>query len=508
MRIAHITTIALILVALNTNAQTPDDALRNIWFIPGGTARAMGIGGAMGSLGGDITANSINPAGIAVYKTKEVVVSPGFMFNNNSASFRGTQSNASQNALSYGASGIVLTAQSADESSFTNFGFAFSVNQLASYNNHIHYTGHNDYSSYAEQFLEELARDNASPLAAEQNYIYGSSLAYRTYLIDTATGNGQLTYFGLPSPAGGLNQTYDAKTSGSYNEATLGLAGAMNDKLFIGFSLGIPFVTYRKDEVFTEADASGNTNNNFSSSTFTRNFTSTGVGLNVKLGIIYKPQQNFRFGLALHSPSFISFTDKIRASMTTNTEGYAGIQSETSDNLNNGNPGETQYTLQTPFKAILSGTYLFSAVADTRKQRGFITADVEYAGYGASKFSSSSNLGAGSDYYTTLNSATNDYLKGNFNIRLGGELKFDPWAFRLGGAYYGSPYRDSQLKASRTQADIGIGYRNHGLFIDLTFIQTFNKDVHFPYRLNDKANTYANINDSRGNIVLTVGCKI
>ena len=194
--------------------------------------------------------------------------------------------------------------------------------------------------------------------------------------------------------------------------------------------------------------------------------------------------------------------------MTTNTEAYAGIQSENSDNLNSGNPGETQYTLQTPFKAILSGTYLFSAVADTRKQRGFITADVEYAGYGASKFSSSSDLGAGTDYYATLNSATNDYLKGNFNIRLGGELKFDPWAFRLGGAYYGSPYRDSQLKASRTQADVGIGYRNHGLFIDLTYIQTFNKDVHFPYRLNDKANTYANLNDSRGNIVLTVGFKI
>ena len=45
-------------------AQKPEDALRNAWFIPGGTARTISIGGAIGSLGGDITANNINPAGI------------------------------------------------------------------------------------------------------------------------------------------------------------------------------------------------------------------------------------------------------------------------------------------------------------------------------------------------------------------------------------------------------------------------------------------------------------
>jgi hypothetical protein len=194
--------------------------------------------------------------------------------------------------------------------------------------------------------------------------------------------------------------------------------------------------------------------------------------------------------------------------MTTNTEGYAGIQSENSDNLNSGNPGTTQYTLQTAFRAVASGTYLFSAVENTRKQRGFITADIEYAGYGAAKFSSSSDQGAGTDYYTTLNSTTKDYLKGNINVRLGAELKFDPWAFRLGGAYYGSPYRDNQLSVSRTQLSAGVGYRNHGLFVDAAFIQSFTKDVNFPYRLNDKANTYANINSSRSALVVTLGIKI
>ncbi|HVX52073.1 MAG TPA: hypothetical protein VHB48_18080, partial [Chitinophagaceae bacterium] len=76
---------AVLCFAIKANTQTPDDALRNAWFIPGGSARVMGIGGAIGSLGGDITANNVNPAGTGIIRTKEVDISPGFMFNSNSA---------------------------------------------------------------------------------------------------------------------------------------------------------------------------------------------------------------------------------------------------------------------------------------------------------------------------------------------------------------------------------------------------------------------------------------
>src|SRR5277367_6189037 len=62
-------------------AQTPEDALRMSYTRPSGTAREQAIGGAMGSLGGDISSNFVNPAGLGFYKTGEVVVSPGFSFN-------------------------------------------------------------------------------------------------------------------------------------------------------------------------------------------------------------------------------------------------------------------------------------------------------------------------------------------------------------------------------------------------------------------------------------------
>src|SRR5690554_8091036 len=54
-------------------AQGEIDALRFSREDLYGTARAMSMGGAFGALGGDMTGVSINPAGIAVYRSSEVV---------------------------------------------------------------------------------------------------------------------------------------------------------------------------------------------------------------------------------------------------------------------------------------------------------------------------------------------------------------------------------------------------------------------------------------------------
>ena len=78
---------------------------------------------------------------------------------------------------------------------------------------------------------------------------------------------------------------------------------------------------------------------------------------------------------------------------------------------------------------------------------------------------------------------------------------------RLGFAYYTNPYKDAALKANKLLLSGGLGYRHHGFFIDLTYVHSFNKDVDFAYRLQDKNNSFASINNQRGNIVATVGFK-
>lgn len=503
--------IVFVFSATTTYGQLPEDALRAAWFAPSGTARMNAIGGAIGALGGDITSNNINPAGIGLYKTREFVLSPGMVLNNNTINYRGENTSSAGSGFSYGASGVVLGSVPRERySNWTSTAFSFSVNQLASYSNHTYYKGANDMSSFSEQYLEELTRDGANLDAALSNYIFGSSLAFRTYLIDSFTAGGQLAgYRSMVPVKTGILQERDQKTSGGYHEISFAFAGNMADKMYLGASINVPVISYASDIWYKESDLTGNPNNNFNYFQFNEHTTSSGLGLNLKLGLIYKPQQNFRFGLAIHSPSFIGFRDRIRADMTTDTEGYAGLVSESSDRLNSGNPGERNYNLLSPWRAIFSGSMVFGAQENVKQQKGFISADIEYVNYKGARFSTSDDGDiTGKNYYTSLNDILRSYYKGAVNARLGGELKFNYFAFRLGGSYYGSPYSDSRLKANLLSASTGIGYRNFGYFIDLSYTQFFNRDVNFPYRLNDVANTFAEVKNNKGRAMLTFGFKL
>ncbi|MBW0165804.1 MAG: outer membrane protein transport protein [Sediminibacterium sp.] len=499
-----------LMLTLLASAQNPDYSLRTAWFTQNGSARNIATGGVMGSLGGEITANHVNPAGIGLFKTNEFVLSPGFLLNNNKFKYRGSDTLNNKNSFGYGASGVILSTGVNRKSKWTSSAFALSVNQLASYNNRIQFKGFNNMSSFSEQYLEELTRDLADTNAALSNYIFGSSLAFRTFLVDTAnnaSGN-FIGYQSLVPISTGVNQSYDATTRGGYHEIALGVAGNMEDKMYVGGSLTIPVISYSRDLVYRETDATNDPNNQFSSFEFRETFTSQGLGIGAKIGTIYKPKEHWRIGFAFHTPQFITFKDRVRASMTANTESYAGIRSENSDNLNSGNPGNSNYNLVTPWRAIASASYVFREIKDTRRQRAFISADLEYVNYRGSRFSAEDkNDQALVNYYNLLNDVIKDTYKGNINFRLGGELKLHTIMFRLGGAYYGSPYAEEELKANRILATGGVGYRDKGIFIDLSYAHAFNRDVQFAYRLNDKPNTFAEQTGSRGSVMLTLGFK-
>lgn len=282
----------------------------------------------------------------------------------------------------------------------------------------------------------------------------------------------------------------------------------MEDKMYVGGSLTIPIINYNRELTYSETDATNNPNNQFASFTFKESFTSRGVGMGLKLGTIYKPTEFWRIGFAVHTPQVIGFKDEVRASLTANTESYARIKTATSDALNSGNPGKSNYNLVTPWRAIASASYVFREIKDTRKQRAFLSADIEYVNYRGSRFSAIDQTDMGlKNYYQQVNEVIKETYKGNINVKLGGEIKFHTVMFRLGGAYYGSPYADKALKASRMLATGGIGYRDHGIFIDLSYAHVVNKDVQFAYRLNDKPNTFASQTGSRGTLMLTFGVK-
>jgi long-subunit fatty acid transport protein len=337
-------------------------------------------------------------------------------------------------------------------------------------------------------------------------------MALYTYLVDTARVNGNLQVIARSENTPLREQENFTESSGGITELTLGSGTELSRKLYAGASLGISFINLERRTYFRESDASGNTNNDFSYLAYDEDYSIKGFGLNVRGGFIYRPKESIRIGLALHSPTWMPLKEGIKSGFAADLENKFGqnngYDSVASSAFTSGQTVNNKYVLNTPAKILLSGSYVFKEVANVEKQKGFITADIEYTNYKWLQFAAY-DQSTSEDVYIPYNNAIDAFYKGAFNIRIGGELKFKTIMARLGFAYYGNPYSDSQLKGRKMNVSTGFGYRNKGMFFDLTYVHRINKDVNFPYRVNaPRANTFAELKDSGGNILLTIGFKI
>jgi hypothetical protein len=509
---------AFLFAAVNSFAQIPEDAVRYSWYPQNGTARTLAIGGVMGSLGGDITSTFVNPAGLGFYKTREVVLTPGFFLNKQKAEYRETNTTEKKSVFGFGPTGFI-EGRTNRTNNKQSTAYSIAITQTASFNNVIRYKGLNNYSSFSEQFAEEFSKSGRTideVLVNNSRYPYTSAPALYTYLIDTVRIGGALQVRGVTEnllDAGqAIRQEMYKTTSGGLYE--LALAGAYNndDKWYVGGTVGIPIVDYKSKTEFMESDTSANTRNGFKSFNQIDHFHTMGAGINLKVGVIYRPQEYIRFGLAVHTPSVLMQKDEHTVSLTTNLETPSG-QSESfsvsSNQFTNDQPGESKYLQFTPWRVILSGAYVFRELENVKKQKGFVSADIEYVGHGGGRFKSDNEEPDQEEkaYYKALNQVVKQQYKGTFNFKLGGELKFNIVMARLGFAYYMNPYQDAAFKASRMLLSGGLGYRHKGVFVDLTYVHSINKNADFPYRLEDRANTYAVTKQALGNVVATVGWK-
>jgi hypothetical protein len=511
----------LTLICLSTYsafAQVPEDALRYSWYPPSGTARNMAIGGAAGSLGGDITSAFVNPAGLGFYKTREFVFTPIFFNSDTKSKYRQVSSMVKRGGIGLGTIGFVSGSVNRNNSKNSS-AFSIALNEVANFNQRTNFTALNNYSSFAEQFAEEFARSGYSineVLNTNSPLPYTSAVGLYTYLIDTVTIDGNTVIKAAPEylldSGYALRQAYSNKTGGGVYDLSFAYGANMADKFYWGATLGVPLVYYKSDLEFTETDTSSNSFNHFKSFTYNDRFSTSGIGFNLKLGAIYKPSEFFRIGLALHTPTWMFLTDSRTTALKTELETPTGNPesfSVDSKTFTNNQAGESKYTQSAPWKAIFSASYVFREIENVKKQRGFITADVEYVRHTASRFSSDNEDPTTEEkaYYKSLNNVIKDYYRGTFNFRVGGELKFNTVMGRVGFAYYGNPYKEAAFKANQVLLSGGLGYRNKGFFLDLTYVHRVKKDVNVPYRLQDRANSFAEIKQTTGNVVATFGMK-
>ena len=440
-------------------AQNEIDALRYSQYFPSGTARSIGMGGAIGAVGGDFTGLSINPAGIGLYRQSEFSFSPSLSWNNTSSDFLGNTFEDVKYNFNFGNLGMVFNNDLHRESGWVSTSFGIGYNRLNSFNQTIYMSGINNNSSLLDNFVDYA---NGTLPANLNDYYEG--VAFDTYAIDTVSTTSYFNDFNLDGY--GQKQSREVKSKGSTGEYAFSFGANYSHRLYIGATIGIQRVRYEQDIIHTESDP-GDIINYMDYFNFYENLRTTGVGYTFKIGAIARPFDFLRVGAAFHLPTFYNLKDEYSTSMEANfdaEDSNLGFQEAFSP------LGEYKYQLRSPSRLILSAT-------GTIGKMGMISADYEFVDY------TKANLDANDYRFEDENAAIDAIYRAAHNLRLGGELRLGLAYLRAGYAFYASPFATSEpnVDADNQILTAGFGFRNKDYFVDFSFSNNSSQTRYYMY---------------------------
>ena len=480
--------IIFLIIGISINAQVATDALRYSVLEVGGTARTIGVGGALGALGADYSVLSTNPAGLANFRTSELVMTPSLHLASTTATLtngNNTANKASNSRFNFNNIGFIFHTQPRRDK-WSTFNWGIGLNRLASFNQELFFEGTSE-GSLVQRFTE-LANDDL----------------FDQFEVDLATQAGALIYNELDDfyendfelkPGFVTKREQLVKTSGAYNEVVVSMATNYDEKFMIGATLGLPFISYEEEKFYKEEDVDDVPI--FENLEFQEFVSTSGIGVNLKLGIIYRLNQMVRFGLAAHSPTRFALTDNFTTQLTyTYTDG--GI---TNSDIQNSPRGTFDYGLKTPWRVIGSAAVLI-------KRKGFISTDIELIDYSLSDFNLTKNTTdpAEEAYEREVNTDISRLFTQAVNFRLGGEYAMDIFRFRAGFNISGTPYAEDNI--TNKGYSIGAGIRKNSFYLDAAFKNSNRKESYVPYLMADPANEqFVNTEISNNQVFLTLGVK-
>lgn len=484
--------VALCLASIPAWTQNESDALRyGQIFRTGGTARSLSMGNAFGALGGDMGALSINPAGIGVYRKGSFSFSPSYLFDNTTADYLGESRSEFENKLSVGNVGFVSTYNTGRENGWVSMNFGASYSKLNDFNRQIQIGARNNSSSYLDYFASMADGSDINNL-----YAYEDALAYNVYLIDTVNGNPYdfetiLSQYGdLANSSYGEMQRRTLSLSGSVSEYLFTFGANFSYNLYLGGSLSIQSLKYQRAMTHSENDDQ-QTIYEFDYFKFDERLTTSGSGMGLNLGFIYKPVKILRLGGAVHFPVVYRLKDDY---YTFIEAGYDFPDAQGNSVYNDDSPdGTYSYKLSTPMHLIGSGAIQFGTL-------GMVSVDYEFTDY------TKLRLRGGEDGYDFA--GENDQIqiayRGVHTLRAGAEFRLGGMSVRGGAAYSSSPYQTTELNrdASTLSYSAGIGFRDRNLSFDLGYILTTHKENYVLYP--NAQGTYAALSGIRNRVVATL----
>jgi hypothetical protein len=444
-----------VLLSLFVLAQNEQDVLRYSRIGFGGIARFMSTGGAFGALGGDISCMSVNPAGLGVFRKSEFTFTPSFYNMNVHSGFADTSSSDERFNMKVDQVGFVVATkpETRTDHGWQMLSMAVNFSRTNSFQANLLMVG-NSRSSLLDSWARSAAGTGFSSLDA-----FNEDLAWQTYLLDPYMDT---SHYVDRVPDGDLIKHFkQVEIRGGMGEWTFGGAANYDNRIYIGASIGIPTVKYEETDLYTEEEVY-DTVSNFDYMKFEQYLETKGRGINFKAGVIFRPVDWMRIGLAFSSPTNLKLNDTYFSKMTS-------ILGDTVRSYDSPD-GSYRYTIRTPMRVTGSVAFVVYKFA-------LLTADYEFVDYSDGKLKSQ-------DYnFFDENQQVKAKYKSASNIRAGIELKFVPFSVRAGMGYYGSPYNPAvNNEASRLYICGGVGYRDPDdvFFIDLGFVsQRFTENYYF-----------------------------
>lgn len=455
------------LFVFNLSAQTIQDALRYSRLQSGGTARSISTGGALSAFGGDFGTLSINPAGIATYRRSEFILTPSLNFSKTNSTF--AEANFTDNRTSINLSNASIVFSKTDNSSdWKAINFGFGMNRLSNNNQEFYYEG------VTQGTIAERWQAFANGTLPNDLYEFEEGLAYDTGILFQLGNTPDDEYLIDPDGTAFIKKEQTVIRKGSVNDLSLTLGGNYRHKLYVGVAVGMPIVKFEEQKSYTETDEFG-ISPEFNNMTFDEFFSTTGVGFNAKLGVIYRVNQNFRLGGAIHTPTFFGLSDQYYTSINSSLTLAGSPQAfEAESSVSN-----FSYNLISPWRAVGSAGFMFG-------KYGFISADVEFINYGSSQF----NFETDPTFEQDLNKELAESFNSAVNLRVGGEARYGVFAVRAGAGYLMSPYQDFYTGADEGMLNLsmGIGLREKNVFLDLGVARNMYSETYLPYTVPNGTN--------------------
>ena len=428
-----IITLSLLIIVTCAFAQGIDDACLYSQTYYQGTAKAMGMGNALGAVGGDMTAVCINPAGMGLYRSSELTATLDFFDNVTHSTYYGDQASANKFRVNIPNLGYVNAKQRSNyrKLRFTQFGIG--LTRTNDFNCHTYAKGINPTSSKIDNYLAQI--DGYSPQEIQEDFPYTIYPAWSTYLIDIYEDeHGE--YYGSPVPQGGIWQSQENTFKGRAEEWTFAGSANYNERLFIGISVGLNHIKRVGTRVFEEwMPDHSEVVTDFDQWSFSESLSSVGWGGNLKIGFIYHANNWLRVGAAYHSPTIFGFEETWQTETESqfNRIKYKSLSPES----------HYEYSFIKPMKWIGSMAFVIG-------QQTLISLDAEFMNYGAARFNAE-------DWdYSSINDDIKSTYGQAFNFRLGSEWSINDSHLRLGVGYYGSPFGFGNCNGSVKKASVGI----------------------------------------------------